>query len=65
MEIEQLPPNKPNFLLILVLFVIAILAILLASYLVVRRAEKQTPHGQSAAAYLPAYVIQAPELRAV
>jgi hypothetical protein len=32
MEIEQLPPNKPNFLLILILFGVAILVIFVVAY---------------------------------
>ncbi len=32
MEIEQLPPHKPNFLLILILFVVAILVIFVVAY---------------------------------
>jgi len=35
MELEQLPPNKPNFLLILILFGVAILAIFILAYLFV------------------------------
>jgi hypothetical protein len=32
MEIEQLPPHKPNFLLILILFGVAILVIFVVAY---------------------------------
>ncbi len=32
MDIEQLPPNKPNFKLIVGLFVVAIIVILIAAY---------------------------------
>ena len=32
MDIEQLPPNKPNFLLILILFGVAILVIFVVAY---------------------------------
>ena len=32
MELEQLPPNKPNFLLILILFGVSILVIFVVAY---------------------------------
>ena len=48
MEIpEQLPPNKPNFPLIVVLFVITIIVLLVGGLFVVHRAANHLPDGKT------------------
>jgi hypothetical protein len=36
MQIEQLPPNQPNFKLIVILFTVAIVVVLVVAYLFLR-----------------------------
>jgi hypothetical protein len=54
MQVEQLPPNKPNFLLILILFCVSILVIFLLAWLFLHfnsnhlglRHKTSSPHAQ-------------------
>ncbi len=54
MQVEQLPPNKPNFLLILILFCVSILVVFLLAWLFVHfnsghlglRHSTKEPHSQ-------------------
>jgi ABC-type uncharacterized transport system permease subunit len=54
MQVEQLPPNKPNFLLILILFCVSILVVFLVAWLFLRtnsghlglRHTTKEPHSQ-------------------
>ena len=46
MNIEQRPPNKPNFPLIVVLFVVAILIVLLTAYFFVYHEARRMPDGK-------------------
>ena len=48
MNLEQLPPNKPNFLLVVALFVVGILVVVVAGLLVARHTAKQEPSGHPA-----------------
>jgi hypothetical protein len=45
MDLEQLPPNKPNFGLIVGLFAVSIIVLLLAALLVVHHMSRVEPHG--------------------
>ena len=48
MDIEQLPPKKPNFLLILILFGVTILVILVGAYFFMHREAGHMIHATPA-----------------
>lgn len=48
MNVEQLPPNKPNFLLVVVLFAAGIVVIIAAGLLFARHVAKREPSGHPA-----------------